>query len=162
MKCDGVQRFPGGITNGAEWYILEGGMQDYNYLYSNCMEITLELSCCKYPYRSELIHFWNDNKQALLAFLGEAHRGVRGFTLDINGNPIPYVNLQIKSRNIVFKSTKNSEYYRILLPGVYTIVAEHPNYKTTEKTFAIRNNGTAGPLTYMNIEMIPKEIVSRL
>ena len=40
-KCDGVQRFTNGITNGAEWYILEGGMQDYNYVYGGCMELTL-------------------------------------------------------------------------------------------------------------------------
>ena len=44
-------------------------MQDYNYFHSNCFEITLELSCCKFPYASELEKYWNDNKQALLAFI---------------------------------------------------------------------------------------------
>ena len=52
-------------------------MQDYNYVYGGCMELTLELSCCKYPYESELILFWNDNKQALLAFLGEGMCKIR-------------------------------------------------------------------------------------
>ena len=54
--------FPGGMTNGAEWYTLKGGMQDFNYLFSNCMELTLELSCCKYPLEEELQGHWQDNK----------------------------------------------------------------------------------------------------
>uniref|UniRef100_A0A090X7E2 Putative zinc carboxypeptidase n=1 Tax=Ixodes ricinus TaxID=34613 RepID=A0A090X7E2_IXORI len=69
--CDG-HAFPNGTTNGAAWYPLKGGMQDYNYVWEGCMEVTFEISCCKYPLRRELPRFWKDNKQSLLAFLGES------------------------------------------------------------------------------------------
>lgn len=44
-------------------YCVLGGMQDYNYLWHGCMEITLEISCCKYPPAHELAKYWQDNKQ---------------------------------------------------------------------------------------------------
>lgn len=50
-------------------------MQDYNYVWGGVMEITLEMSCCKYPRAHRLPQFWADNKHALLKYLGETHQG---------------------------------------------------------------------------------------
>jgi len=44
-------------------------MQDYNYLKGNCLEITMELSCCKYPPSSQLRTEWDNNREALLAYM---------------------------------------------------------------------------------------------
>ncbi len=45
------------------------GMQDFNYLATNCFEITLELNCQKFPPASELETLWKDNVDALLHFM---------------------------------------------------------------------------------------------
>ena len=63
------EAFPDGITNGAFWYPVSGGMQDYNYVRSNTFEITLELGCTKFPTADKLPELWLENREPLLAFL---------------------------------------------------------------------------------------------
>ena len=63
--------FEDGVTNGAAWYSVSGGMQDYNYMNSNCFEITIEQGCKKFPEASELPKDWEENKRALIAFLDQ-------------------------------------------------------------------------------------------
>ncbi|KAF0310309.1 Carboxypeptidase D [Amphibalanus amphitrite] len=86
--CHINERFAGGITNGAMWYDVPGGMQDFNYVFSNCVEITVELSCCKMPPESKLLTEWSNNKEALLSYMEAVHMGVKGLVLDANNDPI--------------------------------------------------------------------------
>ena len=71
------ETFSRGISNGAEWYLVDGGMQDYNYLFSNCMELTAELSCWKRPPASHLQTEWENNLDSMLALLQSAHLGIK-------------------------------------------------------------------------------------
>ncbi|XP_077509377.1 carboxypeptidase D-like [Amblyomma americanum] len=139
LSCSGLRRqvFPNGTTNGAAWYAFPGGMQDYSYVWQGCMEVTLEVSCCKFPRRRELARFWDENKRALLAYLGEVHRGVRGIVTDTGGKPVVGASLRISNREIGFKTTSTGEYWRILRPGHYTLEISARGFYTAKLDFVV-------------------------
>ncbi|MBW02386.1 putative carboxypeptidase X1, partial [Eschrichtius robustus] len=59
----------GNIINGADWHTVPGSMNDFSYLHTNCFEVTVELSCDKFPHENELPQEWENNKDALLTYL---------------------------------------------------------------------------------------------
>ncbi len=71
-----------GITNGADWYSIDGGMQDWSYRYMGCNEVTLELSDIKWPNPSQIPDFWDDNRESMLAYMETCLIGVRGLVTD--------------------------------------------------------------------------------
>ena len=73
-------------------------MQDYNYLYSNCMDVTVELGCCKFQY-PEFAHLdveWDKNKIALIKYLMQVHQGVKGHVKDKDDNLISGAEVIVK------------------------------------------------------------------
>lgn len=118
------ETFPNGITNGAYWYDLSGGMQDFNYVFTNCFEITLELSCCKYPSRNELPSEWHKNKKSLIEYMKLIHIGIKGLVKDISGYPINDAEIFVQEINDKpVKTTERGEFWRLLTPGTYNVRA---------------------------------------
>uniref|UniRef100_A0A3B4TBF9 Carboxypeptidase D n=2 Tax=Seriola dumerili TaxID=41447 RepID=A0A3B4TBF9_SERDU len=123
------ETFKDGITNGAQWYDVPGGMQDYNYLYGNCLEITMELSCCKYPPATELHKEWNLNRESLIAYIEKVHIGVRGYVKEaVSGAPLTNVSIVVAGVRHNLTTGEYGDYYRLLLPGTYNITAVAPGY----------------------------------
>ncbi|NXE71038.1 CPXM1 carboxypeptidase, partial [Calcarius ornatus] len=52
------------------------GMNDFSYLHTNCFEITVELSCDKFPHASELPAEWENNRESLLLFMEQVGHGL--------------------------------------------------------------------------------------
>ncbi|CAG9538294.1 unnamed protein product [Cercopithifilaria johnstoni] len=119
--------FLNGITNGALWYHIAGGMQDWQYVNTNCLEITVEMSCYKFPRKSMLPQLWNEHKYSLLAYMEYIHRGIKGFVLDQKGYPIKNAVLSINQGKSI-ATTDEGEFWRILLPGTYTVLVSHRKY----------------------------------
>ena len=66
-----VEHFIDGVTNGAKWFSVPGGMQDYNYVRSNCFEVTIQVGCDKFPDASKVSSYWKDNKKSLINFVNQ-------------------------------------------------------------------------------------------
>ncbi|KPJ13021.1 Carboxypeptidase D [Papilio machaon] len=112
-----------------------GGMQDFNYVNSNCFEVTFELSCCKYPRAAQLPHFWDINRDPLLAYIEQVHVGVTGFVLDEDGEPVKNAQIIVEGIKHSVRSTEHGAYWRLLLPGDYNIttVASGHRLNSTNK-----------------------------
>ncbi|KAL1501685.1 hypothetical protein ABEB36_006969 [Hypothenemus hampei] len=124
--------FPQGITNGAYWYEVKGGMQDFNYVKSNCFEVTFELSCCKFPNASTLQQEWSINKGPLLSFMEAVHWGVKGLVLNTRGDPVLDADIVVKGINHNITTSNRGEYWRLLLPGTYEIFVVAFGYYPSE------------------------------
>jgi carboxypeptidase D len=136
------ERFKGGITNGAKWYSVSGGMQDWNYLVAGCMELTLEIGCYKYPYAKSLPQYWLNNRDALLAYAEQVHRGVHGFVRSTIGRPIVGAKVIVEGVSHYVKSHKDGDYYRILLPGKYNLTIEALGYESYTNEIEVPAEGT--------------------
>jgi len=139
----------GGITNGARWYSVKGGMQDFNYLATNCFEITLELSCEKFPEASVLAQTWKDNKDALLNFMWQSHIGIKGLITDKKtGQPVPdaviwLTNVTDPKNPIVIThpvtSALGGDYWRLALDGNYNVTVDAYGYEPVSRLVTVRN-----------------------
>ncbi|KAH7835850.1 hypothetical protein Vadar_030488 [Vaccinium darrowii] len=127
------EEFQGGITNGASWYPIYGGMQDWNYIHGSCFELTLEISDNKWPPANELPTLWEFNKMSMLNLAAILVKtGVHGriFSSDC-GRPLP-ASISIERINYTIKATEAfADYHRLLAPGErYDVVAKMPGYKS--------------------------------
>uniref|UniRef100_A0A673UUC5 Carboxypeptidase M n=1 Tax=Suricata suricatta TaxID=37032 RepID=A0A673UUC5_SURSU len=125
-----LPKHPNGIENMYFIRQISSGMQDYNYIWAQCFEITLELSCCKYPHEEKLPFFWNKNKASLIEYIKQVHLGVKGQVFDQNGNPLPNVIVEVQNRKHIcpYRTNKFGEYYLLLLPGSYMINVTVPGH----------------------------------
>ncbi|XP_044521695.1 carboxypeptidase N catalytic chain [Gracilinanus agilis] len=134
--------FPDGIINGASWYSVSKGMQDFNYLHTNCFDITLELSCNKFPPEEELQREWLGNREALISFIEEVHQGIKGVIFDENNNGVAGAVISIGGIAHDVTSGKQGDYFRLLLPGTYEVTATAPGYGSETTTVTV---GPADP-----------------
>lgn len=132
-RCGGEFANTNGIVNGALWYSFAGGMSDFNYLHTNCFEITVELGCDKFPGESELYTGWQENKEALLTYMETVHRGIKGIVRDESGNAIKGARISVRGIRHDVTTAEDGDYWRILPSGVHIITASAEGYSKVMK-----------------------------
>ncbi|MCK0108347.1 DUF5011 domain-containing protein [Flavobacteriaceae bacterium S0825] len=123
-----------GITHGADWYLVYGGRQDYMNYYQQTKEVTIELSNTKLPAASQLVNYWNYNKEALIDYLVQGTYGFSGVVKDaVTGNPIE-ATVKIANHDALGSWTKTTlphgGYFRPIKAGTYDIIFEAPCYQS--------------------------------
>lgn len=142
-----------GIVNGAEWYEVHGGMQDWNYNFANCFEVTVEVNCIKFPPQEHLIGIWNDNKYSLFSYLSQVHNTIHGFVFDeVTGKAIEGATIGINDMTKIIQTYIYGDYWRLVNPGTYQVTFDHPLYNTVVKQVTITPED---PQMYLNVTMRP-------
>lgn len=123
-----------GIVQGAKWHPRAGSMNDFSYLHTNCLELSIYLGCDKFPHESELQQEWENNKESLLTFMEQTHRGIKGVVTDQQGEPIANATIVVGGINHNVRTASGGDYWRILNPGEYRVSARADGYNPSVKT----------------------------
>lgn len=156
--------FPDGITNGSDWYSITGGFQDWDYRFAACNHLTIELSNSFKPPQAALAQLWDDNREAMLAYIESAQIGVRGIVTDAQTGLPVYAKILVQGNTQpVFTDPGVGDYHRMLLPGTYTLQISAPGYITqTLQDIPV----TDGPAALVDVQLqqqpMPENSFARL
>lgn len=117
-----------GITNRANWDPVVGSMNDFSYLHTNCFELSIFLGCDKFPHESELPLEWENNREALLSFIEQVNRGIKGVVRDMEGGPLPNATISVEGIHHDVRTALGGDYWRLLNPGEYRVTARADGY----------------------------------
>ncbi|MEI6455819.1 MAG: M14 family zinc carboxypeptidase [bacterium] len=145
-----------GVTNGAEWYIIYGGRQDYMNYYRGCREVTLEVSNTKLLPSNQLIKLWNYNHNSLLNYLERVNYGLQGVITDtVTGEPIDSVKVYIsgfdKDNSWVYSKLPSGFYTRPIFDGSYNVTFSATGYFPKTLDITVTNYST----TIMDVQLKP-------
>lgn len=113
-------RFNQGITNGANWYLVRGGMQDWSYFWFDDLQLTLEVSDDKWPRYSEIESFWEGQKDSMVNLMQKVHQGA-GFRMQDKSasGSVKISQLSPKTRDLGSFRYQRGEFYKVLEVGNY-------------------------------------------
>ena len=136
-----------GVTNGAQWYMIGGGRQDYMNGYHQCRELTIECSNTKLPSGSQMPNFWNINKHSIFAFMNQCLYGIHGTVVDAESRaPIGDATVTLVGHDdqysIVSTQLPGGDFHRPVKAGTYTVRITKNGYEAYETQVTVADGET--------------------
>lgn len=131
-----------GVTEGGDWYVITGSMQDYHNWYLGTRHVTIEVSDYKVVSTSQVGSYWNAAYHSLLNFIAEAENGIHGTVTDsITGEPLQalvYIANHDLDHSYVETTLPHGDYHRPIKAGQYSVTYSADGYlpKTIVTTIA--------------------------
>lgn len=146
-----------GITNGAQWYMIGGGRQDYMNYYHKCREVTIECSDTKCPSGSLLPNFWNINKNSIFAYMNQCLYGIHGVVTDMNTGAPVSATISISNHDndysVVESQMPAGDFHRPIKGGTYNVVVTANGYYPFQQTVTVAD----GQTVVLNVALEPGE-----
>ena len=120
-----------GITNGAQWYVTEGSLQDWAYHETGSLHVIVEFSDSYAPPASQLDTYWANNRESFMHWIKAARYGVNGRVTDaVTGAPLAATVTVIGNTKSIQTDPDRGDYYKLLDSGSYSLRFEAPGYVT--------------------------------
>ncbi len=115
-----------GITEGGDWYAIDGGRQDYMNFVHHCKEVTLEVSSTKLPESSTMPTYFQYLLSPMFWYITESTNGLQGLVLDANGQPVRRRIILdgydvFADSSFVLSRSSDGVFFRPVNAGTYTV-----------------------------------------
>lgn len=143
-----------GITNGADWYVIYGGRQDYVTYELHGREVTIELDDAYVTPAANLNALWQYNWRSLLGYLENALYGIHGTVKDTDTHaPVAarvFITGHDKDSSHVYSDTLSGSFLRFLAPGSYNLLFTANGYLDKTVNVVV----IEGQKTELTVEMV--------
>jgi hypothetical protein len=151
-----MEELDNGVTNGFDWYKINGGRQDFVTYELHGREVTVELDYYFVTPVIRLDALWQYNWRSMLGYVENALYGIHGKVTDAsNGKPVEamiFINGHDKDSSQVFSDSLTGNFTRFIAPGIWTLKATAKGYySTTVSNISVVD----GDLVTADISMMP-------